>query len=142
MKMPKAITLFAGVLLPLGALIVTANPVGTRADVLSPQAALAAYDTDKDGTIDLNEAQVAASALFDKLDVDKDGTLDEKELQGRLTKKEFREADPDNDKTLTKSEYLAFVAKAFKAADPDGDGTLDAKELGTPAGRALLRLLK
>ena len=50
-------------------------------------------------------------------------------------------ADPDNDKTISKDEYLAFVEVAFKRANPDNDGTLDAKELKTPAGRALLRLL-
>jgi Ca2+-binding EF-hand superfamily protein len=138
----KTITLFAKVLLPLGALVVTAGPLGAQANVsLSPQAALTAYDTDKDGTIDENEARTAAGALFDKLDVDKDGTLDEKELQGRLTKTQFREADPDNDRTLTKDEYLVFVVKVFKAANRDGDGTLDAQELETAAGRRLLVLL-
>jgi hypothetical protein len=95
-----------------------------------------------DKTIDLNEAKAAADVLFGKLDVDKDGTLDLKELHGRLTEKQFREADPDNDNTLTKNEYLAFVEQAFKAADPDGDGTLDGIELNTEAGQALLHLLK
>ena len=51
-------------------------------------------------------------------------------------------ADPDNDGTLTKDEYLALVAQRFKAADSDGDGTLDEKELRAPAGRALLKLLR
>jgi hypothetical protein len=51
-------------------------------------------------------------------------------------------ADPDNDGTLTINEYLAVVTQRFDAADPDKDGTLDAKELRSPAGRALLRLLK
>jgi hypothetical protein len=139
----KTVTLFTKVLLPLGILVVTAGPVGGQADVsTSPQAALTAYDTDKDGTIDENEAKVAAGALFDKLDVDKDGTLDEKELQGRLTTAQFREADPDNDKTLTKDEYLVFVVKAFRTANRDGDGTIDARELQTPAGRRFLILLQ
>jgi hypothetical protein len=51
-------------------------------------------------------------------------------------------ADPDHDGTLTNDEYLAVVEQRFKAADPDNDGTLDAKELNSPAGRALLRLMK
>jgi hypothetical protein len=34
------------------------------------------------------------------------------------------------------------VEQRFAAADPDHDGTLDAKELRSPAGQALLRLLK
>src|SRR5262252_4881854 len=76
-------------------------------------------DTDNDRTIDLAEAKKAASAVFDGLD-----------------------RDHDDDKTLTKDEYLALVERRFKAADPDRDGTRDAKELRTKAGRALLRLLR
>lgn len=100
------------------------------------------FDKDHDGTVDLKEAKDAASTLFDKLDKDKDGTLDIKEMHGRLSRKDFRAADPDNDGTLSKDEYLSIVEKRFKAADPDNDGTLDAKELRSHAGRALLRLLQ
>ena len=63
-------------------------------------------------------------------------------LAGRLNAKELAAADPDHDGTLTADEYLAVVEQRFNAADPDKDGTLDAKELNTPAGRALLKLLK
>jgi len=100
------------------------------------------FDTDNDGTLDLNEVKKAGGALFDKLDRDHDGTLDKRELRGRLSAKEFAAADPDKDGTLTKDEYLAVVEQRFKAADPDNDGTLDAKKLSTRAGRALLRLLQ
>ena len=99
-------------------------------------------DTDNDGTVDLAEAKKAASALFDRLEGDHDGTLDKRELARRLSPKELAAADPDHDGTLTKDEYLALVEQRFRAADPDHDGTLDAKELDSPAGRALLRLLK
>jgi Ca2+-binding EF-hand superfamily protein len=99
------------------------------------------FDTDHDGTVDLAEAKKAASDLFDKLDADRDGTLDIKELQGRLSRKDFATADPDNDKTLTKDEYLAAVEKRFKAADPDNDGTVSAAEFRTASGQALARLL-
>ena len=61
---------------------------------------------------------------------------------GRLTAKELAIADPDHDGTLTLDEYLAIVEQRFKAADRDNDGTLEAKELRSPAGRALLRLLR
>jgi Ca2+-binding EF-hand superfamily protein len=98
-------------------------------------------DTDNDGTVSLDEAKKAASALFAKLDRDHDGTLDKRELAGRLSAKELAAADPDHDGTLTQDEYLALVEQRFNAANSDGDGTLDAKELKTPAGRALLRLL-
>ena len=102
---------------------------------------VARFDTDNDGTVDLIEAKKAASELFDKLDTDKDGTLDSKELNGRLTHKELAAADPDNDGTLSKDEYLAVVEKRFKAADPDNDGTVSAAELKTAAGRSLSQLL-
>jgi hypothetical protein len=69
------------------------------------------------------------------------GTLDRKELKDRISAEDWKVADPDNDKTISKDEYLAFVEVAFKRANPDNDGTIDAKELKTPAGRALLRLL-
>ena len=105
-------------------------------------AASVPFDTDKDGTLDLAEARAAASALFDRLEKDKDGTLDIKEIRGRMTKRAWTAADPDKDGTLTKDEYLAAVAAAFRRADKDGEGTLDAKELRSPAGRALMKLLR
>ena len=104
--------------------------------------ALKMLDTDHDGTVDLDEAKKAASALFDKLDRDHDGTLDKREVGRRLSAKEFAAADPDHDGTLSKDEYLAVVEQRFKAANPDNDGTLDEKELSSKAGRNLLRLLQ
>jgi EF hand len=64
-------------------------------------------DTDHDGTIDMKEAQAAASALFARLDRDHDGTLDIKELRGHLTLREFRAAGPAKDGTLTEDEFLS-----------------------------------
>jgi Ca2+-binding EF-hand superfamily protein len=125
--------------LSLGTLVISSLPVLAQSRRAGPMALL---DTDNDGTLDLEEAKKAASALFDKLDPDRDGTLDRRELVGRLTAKELKAADPDNDGTLTKQEYLALVERRFRAANPDNDGTIDAKELNTKAGRALLRLLR
>ena len=104
--------------------------------------ALQMLDTDHDGTVDLDEAKKAASALFDKLDRDHDGTLDKHELGRRLSPKEFAAADPDHDGTLSKDEYIAVVEQRFKAANSDNDGTLDEKELSSKAGRNLLQLLR
>ena len=109
--------------------------------VAAPALAATKFDTDNDGTVDLDEAKKAAGALFDKLDTDKDGTLDLKELKGRLTQKELAAADPDKDGTLSKDEYLAVVEKRFKAADPDNDGSVSAAEFKTGAGRSLGQLL-
>jgi Ca2+-binding EF-hand superfamily protein len=104
--------------------------------------AIKMFDTDADGTLDLDEVKKAATALFVRLDRDRDGTLDRRELAGRVSAREFAAADPDHDGTLSLDEYLAIVQLRFNAANRDNDGTLDAVELDTPAGRALLRLLR
>ncbi|MCJ2043342.1 EF-hand domain-containing protein [Methylobacterium sp. J-078] len=124
----------------LSAAAILAVLLGFTAPVLA--ADVSAFDPDKDGTIDLAEAQAAAAKKFDMLDPDKDGTLDAKELNGLLTAAELKAADPDGDGTLDKKEYLAVVAARFKAADPDAEGTIDAKELSSPAGASLATLLK
>jgi len=108
----------------------------------APKSVLAMLDPDKDGTVDLAEAKTAGSAAFDRLEKDHDGTLDRGELHGRLAAKDMAAADPDKDGTLDKTEYLALVEQRFRAADPDNDGTIDASELRSPAGQALVRLLK
>lgn len=127
-------TLLSGVISVPMAVAMTAHGVAA-----SP---LAAYDTDKDGTLDLAEVKAAAGAAFDKLNKDQDTTLDRKELRGRVTAADFAAADPDKDKTLTKDEYLAMAENLFKAADADHDGTVSAAELRSKPGRALLRLMK
>jgi Ca2+-binding EF-hand superfamily protein len=113
-----------------------------QANAASRRDPIKLFDTDADGTLDLAEVKKAATALFARLDPDHDGTLDRRELAGRLSARELAAADPDHDGTLTLDEYLAVVEQRFNAANPDRDGTLDAKELSTPAGRALLRLLR
>jgi len=129
------------ILITIGTAILAAGNAGALAAPPS-SSAVKMFDTDNDGTLDLAEVKKAATALFAKLDRDHDGTIDRRELAGRLSAKELAAADPDHDGTLTLDEYLAVVAQRFAAADPDKDGTLDAKELNSPAGRALLRLLK
>src|ERR1700753_1513964 len=123
--------------LAAGALLVASLPALAKSSSL-----VRMLDTDNDGTVDLAEAKAAASKLFDRLERDKDGTLDKRELSRRLSAKELAAADPDHDGTLSKDEYLALVEARFKAADPDNDSPLDAKELNSPAGKALLKLLK
>ncbi len=128
----------------LGALALAgllAAPISPALAKKGPKASpVARLDTDNDSTVDLNEIDKAAEALFGKLEKDNDGTLDKKELQGRLTKKAFASADPDNDGTLTKDEFLSAVSALFKDADPDNDGTLDEKELASKPGKELLRV--
>ena len=103
---------------------------------------VAALDTDDDGTVDLKEINKSATDLFASLETDADGTVDFKEMKGRVSKKDFKTADPDNDGTLSKDEFLTMVSVMFKDADPDNDGTLDAKELASKKGKALLRVTR
>jgi hypothetical protein len=117
-------------------------PIASHSQKFAVPSPLAAFDKNKDGTVDLSEAKQRATTVFDKIEKDNDTTLDAKEVGGRLSKDELKEADPDNDGTLTKDEYLALVEKRFDAADPDKDGTLDGKELNSTAGRSLLRLIR
>ena len=99
-------------------------------------------DPDNDGTVDLDEAKKAASALFDRLDRNRSGTLNKRELGGRVTPQEFAVADADKDGSLSKTEYLMVVEKRFKAVDSNNDGKLTEKELRSYPGRALLRLVQ
>jgi Ca2+-binding EF-hand superfamily protein len=112
---------------------------------LSPAFAASVFsgiDTNADGTISLDEAKAAASKTFDRLDANHDGTVTRAELRGRIPDKDWKIANPDNDKTLTKEEYLKYVEYAFKRADTDNEGKIEAKEARTYAGRVLLRLLR
>jgi hypothetical protein len=102
---------------------------------------LSKIDTDHDGSVSLTEAKAAATAKFDALDTDKEGTLDVNELTGILSPNAVKKADKDKDQTLDKAEFLALVEKMFKAADQDHDETLDPTELSTDQGRALVSLL-
>jgi hypothetical protein len=105
-------------------------------------------DTDKNGTISLNEAKSAAIAVIVKIDADHNGILDNKELGGRveLLDQLFSQGHSfmywKAKRTVTKEEYLTLVEGRFKAADPDDDGTLDTKELETESGQLLLKLLQ
>lgn len=139
--MRKITTLALSALIALGS-------VGTAMDTAVAKQksckALNVVDPDNDGEMTLAEAQKRAGLVFDKLNKDKnkDSTLDAKELRGRMTGKELKAANPDNDGTLDKAEYLAAVAVRFKAANPDGDLTIECDELKTKAGKALYKLLR
>ena len=102
-------------------------------------------DTDKDGTLDKEEAKNVCKMDFDKMDTDHDGTLTKEELNacGRhkhhkksnalheKRSKEFSAADTDHDGTLTKEEAkkLPKVFENFDAIDIDKDGTVDRDEV-------------
>ena len=108
-----------------------------------PAAAIAAFDTDKDGTLSWDEVRVAALAKFKAADVDHDGTLDAKEAAKLgIGKSMLKKADADKDGTLDSNEYLAIVKQRFDAADRSHDGKLSVKELASRNGKLLLRLIQ
>ena len=77
-------------------------------------ASFQAIDNNKDGKIDLSEVKPVAARRFDQLDRKRTGTLTRAQLgRLRVSRAEFAAADPDNDGTLTKNEYLALVEKRF-----------------------------
>ncbi len=85
---------FVHIAMLVGALSLVAAPLAVPAlTQASAATALTAADTDKDGTLDLNEVKAAAALEFDKLDKDKDGTLDLKEAAHHVSKKNFIAAD-------------------------------------------------
>jgi hypothetical protein len=128
----------------VAAFVVSASVAGRLPAVAAAKRsrAMQMLDPDNDGTVSLEEAKQAASALFDRIDRNRNGVLNKRELGGRVTPQEFAVVDRNKDGMLNKNEYLSVVEKRFKAADPDNDGTLDEKELTSRAGRALLRLLQ
>ncbi|MEF3367568.1 EF-hand domain-containing protein [Methylocystis sp. 9N] len=124
----------------LGGLAAACLIAAPAAPALAKQASpIATLDKDNDGTVDLNEINKSAEALFVVLETDSDGTLDQKEVGKHISKKDFAAADPDKSGTLSKDEYLVYVTGLFKEADPDNDGTLDEKEIKSKKGKALLR---
>ena len=120
----------------------SASAQSSTADVLKT------VDTDKDGTISLNEAKSAAVFVIVKIDADHNGILNNEELGGRveLLDQLFSQGHSfmywKEKRTITKQEYLSLVEARFKSADPDDDGTVDAKELETESGQLLLKLLQ
>ena len=111
------------------------------ASVQAEDAALKALDLNNDGTLDLDEAQAAAAAVFLSRNSDKTGALDARELAGVLDQKTFAAADHDLKGSLDQKEYAAVVEAKFKSANLDPDPTLDAGELATPEGSRLRALI-
>jgi Ca2+-binding EF-hand superfamily protein len=100
-------------------------------------------DTDNDGSLTKDEAKPlkGVSKHFDEIDFDKSGTVTMDEITSHLSSMKkamlargearFKEADKDNDGTLTKDEAKALprVSKNFDAIDTDKDGTVSMAEI-------------
>lgn len=113
------------------------------------EAAFKAADKDGDGTLDKTEAAAmkGVSKHFDMIDTDKDGTVSMDEIKAHMStmkgkarggmhekaKAKFDAADKDKDGTLDKTEAAAMphVAKHFDAIDADKDGTVTLDEVHT-----------
>lgn len=105
-------------------------------------AALNSVDPDADGSMNIIEALRAGKATFRKLNTDGDRTIEMDELGGRLSHAAFAAANPDGDGSLDIFEWKRLVIARFRRANTDGDITIECDELATPAGRALLRVLR
>ena len=99
------------------------------------------WDTDHDGTLSVEEIKKAADARFEALDRKHEGYLTRSQLAGMVSFQQFRKADSDHGGKLDQAKFLSLVEKLFQNADMDHDGKLDQRELGSPMGKALLRLL-
>jgi Ca2+-binding EF-hand superfamily protein len=111
-----------------------------RAQRPNINAFLERYDTDRDGTLSLDEIKKAAVERFKALDRKHKGHLTRSQLGGLLTFQQFRKADKDKSRTIDQQEFLTTVEALFQKADVDHDGTLDKKELGAAPGKTLRRL--
>ena len=95
---------------------IASGMIMTSASPALAASAISILDTDKDGTVDLAEAKAAAGALFDELDVDHDGAVDHKELEGRISAEDWKIADPDNDKTISKARNISRSSRSLSSA--------------------------
>ena len=101
------------------------------------------FDLDHDGSLDLAETKSAAAYEFNKLDVDHDGTLSRREVAGRVSGAEFKQANSDRDRTLDKAEDLKLVEQRFDAAAGGPDKTIQTADLSSSsAGKQMLELMQ
>lgn len=104
--------------------------------------ALDAVDPDGDGSWSIFEAKQRALAVFAKLNKDNDGTLELDEVAGRLTKEQFDKVDIIKRKGIDRLEWLKMTKKLFRAANGDRDRTIECDEIASPAGKALAYVLR
>lgn len=96
--------------------------------------ALAALDTDGDGTVTLTEVRTARAARFSELDADGDGELSSAEASGGLSPFEgggqyaFLAADADFNGSLTQDEFVEAAIPALARIDTNMDSRLTSDE--------------
>jgi hypothetical protein len=97
--------------------------LASRAFAASPLMTL--LDTNKDGTVEVDEIEATAAATFERFISGSRGAA--------LLVKGSRER--------LRSEFIALVTGWFAIADINRDGHLDEDELASPAGQKLGRML-
>ncbi len=104
-------------------------------------AAVARYDRNGDGRLNIFEVKRAGLATFSAINPDRDSTLEYDEVRGRIGPKTYRAYNRIARKGLDKVEWLRLVKARFYAANPDGDRTIECNELHSHAGRRLLAVI-
>ncbi len=103
--------------------------------------AIAKFDRNGDGRLNIFEAKRAGRATFGALNPDGDFTLEYAEVRGRIGPKTFDRYNKIKRKGLDRVEWSRLVRARFHAANPDGDRTIECDELRTSAGRRLLAVI-
>lgn len=98
-------------------------------------------DTDKDGSVTMDEAHASAGKKFDKLDAKHTGKVSKKRIPA-IAKAMDEMKVTDQNAEIDKTQYMAGVDAAFKEADHDNEGKLTPDELKTPAGKKFLNMVE
>jgi len=124
-----------------------------------PLAALREADTNKDGSVSLQEYLAAQEKAFRQMDTNKDGALDSQELMavrqgirrevqqmaalrggafghGTLALRRFQELDANNDGKISAAEFKG-PQERFKQLDANGDGFLTKEEYLKGVGESI-----
>jgi hypothetical protein len=106
------------------------------------QSDLDALDANRDGTVDIEEAETKGRDVFRGLDTDMDGVLSAAEIAARLDAGTLAAYDSNANKSLDRNEYAKAIGIEFRNADANGNSRLDADELKSADGEKLLRLVR
>jgi len=98
------------------------------------------FDTNKDGTVTLDEFNESAKVRFQNIDSDKDGKASREEFHAYIKlhraehkKRKFAKLDVDQNGQISKQEYITYKVKKasnrFTKMDADGNGTVSIEEL-------------